>query len=187
MNKNTISEKYRSIQQELHLNPNYGTASLLYAPIVAEIIRKKNIQSLSDYGAGKKNLLKGLNKLGISIPIYKPYDPAFPNYGTPQSAELICCIDVLEHIEPELLDNVIKELSEITINIGFFSIHTGPAQKILSDGRNAHLIQKPSSWWLPRICEYFEILQMQPDSTTGKGFWVIVKRRMDSSANFNTV
>ena len=53
----TITNEYLELQKQLHLNPNYGVASLSFAPIVAEIIKKANIKSLSDYGAGKKNLL----------------------------------------------------------------------------------------------------------------------------------
>ena len=78
-----ITEEYRKLQQELHHNPNYGVASLQFAPIVADIIKDLNVESLSDYGAGKKNLLKGLTDLGIKLKVYLPYDPAFPEYGEP--------------------------------------------------------------------------------------------------------
>ena len=105
---------------------------------------------------------------------YQPYDPAFPGYGAAKPADLVCCIDVLEHIEPKLLDNVLKELARITKGLGFFTIHMGPAGKVLSDGRNAHLIQKPTSWWLPKLCNYFEINNMQLHQVFGKGFMVIV-------------
>jgi hypothetical protein len=108
-----------------------------------------------------------------------PYDPVFPEYGEPKSADLVCCIDVLEHIEPELIDSVILELSKITSNLGFFSIHMGPAGKILSDGRNAHLIQKPSSWWLKKLTDYFEILHLQSHQMMGSGIWLVVKRKDD--------
>lgn len=175
MTELTISEEYRKMQQELHENPNYGIASLSFAPIVAELIRKAKIQSVSDYGAGKKNLMKGLQKAGIQTIEYKPYDPAFPEYGDAQAADLVCCIDVLEHIEPELIENVLKELARLVTKYGFFSIHMGPAAKILSDGRNAHLIQEPSSWWLPRICQHFEIMQMQNHQMMGHGIWLIVQ------------
>ncbi len=174
MENQTITEDYRKQQQVLHQNPNYGVASLAFAPLVAELIRQAKVRSVSDYGAGKKNLLKGLGEAGISGIQYRPYDPAFPEYGVPQAADLVCCIDVLEHIEPELIDNVIAELARITTNVGFFSIHMGPAGKVLPDGRNAHLIQKPSSWWLPKLVRHFEIVQLQTHQTMGHGIWVIV-------------
>lgn len=173
----TISREYLELQKELHKNPGYGVASLSFAPLVAELITKCQIKSVSDYGAGKMNLLKGLELNGISEIKYHPYDPVFPEYGEPTSADLVCCIDVLEHIEPDLVENVISDLSKITANLGFFSIHTGPAQKILADGRNAHLIQKTTSWWLPRLCKYFEIIQLQNHQFSGQGFWIVVKRK----------
>jgi hypothetical protein len=32
-----------------------------------------------------------------------------------------------------------------------FVIATPPAEKILPDGRNAHLIQEPITWWMPKL------------------------------------
>ena len=174
--KPVISEEYRRQQQELHQNPHYGVASLQFAPMVRQLFEQTKATSISDYGAGKQNLRKALEESGLRTD-YRPYDPAFPEYGEPQSADLVCCIDVLEHIEPDLLDNVLDDLAAITVRQGFFTIHTGPARKVLSDGRNAHLIQKPSSWWLPRLCERFEILHLQ--GTQG-GFMVIVAPRQPS-------
>jgi len=171
----TITEEYRTLQKKLHENPNYGEASLQFAPLVAKIIKNLNVESLSDYGAGKKNLLKGLTELGINLKVYQPYDPAFPEYGEPKAADLVCCIDVLEHIEPELIDNVLQDLANITTKFGFFSVHMGPAAKVLADGRNAHLIQKPSSWWLEKIIKHFEVLELQTHNSMGRGFWSIVK------------
>ena len=81
---------------------------------------------------------------------------------------------MLEHIEPNYLENVLKELATIVEKFGFFSIHMGPAGKILADGRNAHLIQKPTSWWLPKLSEYFEIFHLQSHEMMGKGFWIVV-------------
>jgi len=172
--KTVISEDYRRLQQELHKNPQYGTASIEFAPIVRQVIEMGKLQSLSDYGAGKQNLIKTLrDRFGLNID-YRPYDPAFPEYGEPQPADLVCCIDVLEHIEPELLDNVLDDLHRITTRYGLYSVHTGPALKVLADGRNAHLTQKPSSWWLPRLCQRFEIDAL---NKTAGGFYVLVSPR----------
>lgn len=177
----TISADYLRMQQELHLNPNYGVASLAFAPIVAQLIDHSKIHSVSDYGAGKCNLRVGLTQNGVGDIEYLPYDPVFPNYGPPRPADLVCCIDVLEHIELSHLDNVLDDLAAITVNLGFFSIHTGPAAKTLSDGRNAHLIQKPGSWWLPRLVQRFEILHLETHNMMGPGLWMVVAPRVEST------
>jgi hypothetical protein len=180
-----ISEDYLKIQTELHKIPTYGTASLIYAPLVANLVRACGLTSISDYGAGKKNLLVGLTKEGIHPTTYLPYDPVFPEYGEPQTAQLVCCIDVLEHIEPELLDNVMDDLARITTTLGFFTIHMGPAKKVLSDGRNAHLIQKPSSWWLEKLIKFFDVLHLESNPIGDKGFYVIVSPRVDLGSAVN--
>jgi hypothetical protein len=172
--RSTISAEYLAQQQALHKNPNYGVASLGYAPIVKELLNQTGIKALSDYGAGKCNLRKGLHDLGKRDFDYFPYDPAFPEYGPPKPAPLVCCIDVLEHIEEPYLEAVFLDLKEITHNIGFFSVHTGAAVKTLPDGRNAHLIQKPTSWWLPRMCQHFEIGHLQRGQG---GFWIIAESK----------
>lgn len=175
MSRHTISEDYLNLQKELYLNPNYGIASLEFAPLIAQIAKQTNIETLSGYGAGKKRLLEGLKNNGFNPKQYYPFDPAFPEYGEPQKADLVCCIDVLEHIEPTKLDLVLDEIATITTGLGFFTVHMGPAGKILSDGRNAHLIQKPTSFWLPKLCQYFNILELQQHKVFGDGFWCIVQ------------
>ena len=173
----TISDDYLAQQRELHKNPDYGAASLNFAPLIKGLLDQTGIKSISDYGAGKCNLRKGLHDLGKRDFEYLPYDPAFPEYGPPKPAQLVCCIDVLEHIEEPYLEAVFLDLKEITKHIGFFSVQTGPAMKTLPDGRNAHLIQQPTSWWLPRMCQHFEIGRLQ---RAQGDFWVIAEPKKPS-------
>jgi hypothetical protein len=170
----TISPEYLEEQIKLHKNPNYGMASIGFAPIVAQIIDHMSPQTVTDYGAGKCHLKKTLDSLGVDGYQYQPFDPAFPEYGPALEADLVCCIDVLEHIEPELLDNMLLDLARVTKKIGFFSVHTGPAKKQLSDGRNAHLIQESDSWWIPRLEKKFSVGHVEHHELIGKGFSVIV-------------
>jgi hypothetical protein len=170
----TISTDYLWEQQRLHSIPSYGTASSSYAPLVKKLIRLAGADSVSDYGAGKQNLKTALDRLGLRSIDYRPYDPVFPEYGPPRPADIVCCIDVLEHIEPDLLAQVLDDLGGIVVGVGLFTVHTGPAVKTLSDGRNAHIIQQPQSWWLPRLSEHFEIRHLQ---TVPNGFLVVVEPR----------
>ncbi len=140
-------------------------------------MQQYQLSSVSDYGAGKKNLLVGLERVGVRPEVYLPYDPVFPEYGEAKAAQLVCCIDVLEHIEPDLLDNILADLKRITTTLGFFTVHTGPAKKVLADGRNAHLIQESNSWWLKKLIPNFEIVHLQAHPQGSPGFWVIVLPR----------
>jgi len=166
----TISDSYLTEQKKLHENPKYGVASLSFAPVVRSLLRLGKCESLSDYGAGKCNLKKALHLREGGKVQYQPYDPAFPEYGTPRPADLVTCIDVLEHIEPASLDAVLSEISSISKRLAFLTVHTGPAKKVLTDGRNAHLIQESTSWWLSRFEPFFDILHVQQ---VRKGFFVI--------------
>jgi hypothetical protein len=166
----TISEEYRSEQKRLHDNPRYGVASLAFAPVVKSLLRLGRCSSISDYGAGKCKLKHALGLKDGGRTSYLPYDPAFPEYGSAREADLVTCIDVLEHIEPDALEAVLAELSRITRRLAFLTVHTGPAKKILSDGRNAHLIQESPGWWLHRFEPFFDVLHVQQ---VRKGFFVI--------------
>jgi len=75
------------------------------------------------------------NCRGYAPSVFREYVEAI------SGSDLVTCIDILEHIEPELLENVLLELKRLHGRLYFFTIHLGPAGKTLSDGRNAHLIQ----------------------------------------------
>ena len=170
-----ISDEYRKMQQRLHENPDYGVASVHYAPLVAQVIEAVGAHELLDYGAGKGRLGATL-KQHIRRPLtIHHYDPAIPQWSAPpRPCGFVACIDVLEHIEPALLDNVLDDLQRVTAGVGIFTVHTGPAVKALSDGRNAHLIQQPPALWLPKFLTRFEL---ETFKRMPMGFWVVVERK----------
>jgi hypothetical protein len=155
-----ISKEYLDLQKELHLRSDYGTASLGIAPEVKKIFEENKLTSISDYGAGKCNLQKKLIQLGLKDFDYFPYDPVFPEYGSPKKADLVCCIDVLEHIEESFIENVINELRNITDKLAYFTIALKPAGKILKDGRNAHILLRSEDWWLNLIKSKFNFKEV---------------------------
>ena len=170
-----ISEEYRKMQQQLHKNPDYGVASVQFAPMVAQVLEATRANELLDYGAGKGRLGIAL-KQNLKRPLaIRHYDPAIPEWSAPPApCGFVACIDVLEHIEPLLLDNVLNDLQRVTADVGVFTVHTGPAVKVLPDGRNAHLIQQPPAWWLPKFLERFELANF---NRVTMGFIVVVERK----------
>jgi hypothetical protein len=130
---------------------------------------------LLDYGAGKGRLGMTLREHAQMPLTIHHYDPAIPEWSAPaQPCRFVACIDVLEHIEPHLIDNVLDDLRRVTAGIGVFTVHTGPAIKVLSDGRNAHLIQEPPAWWLPKFLSRFDLVTF---NRLPQGFWIAVEAR----------
>jgi hypothetical protein len=178
-----ISDSYKAEQERLHSFGNYGTASIQYAPLVTEIVNKLEVTHLLDYGCGSLlNLYKHIKPARKLT--YQAFDPGTEEYAEePVPAEMVACIDVLEHIEPQFLDKVLDDLRRLTEVVLFCTVHTGPAVKTLSDGRNAHLTQEPMSWWLPKLMDRFEVQTVQ---VTGESqFYVIAyaKPRQLESVN----
>lgn len=163
-----ITDDYRALNKELHKTGDYGVLGGRLAPSVLGLCEQMGTRDILDYGCGQRLLEKAL---GFDI---KNYDPAIEGLeAPPEPADLVVCGDVLEHIEPEMLDAVLDDLRRVTRRTGLFVINTGPAKKILADGRNAHLIQASWRWWSPKIVERFDLLKMEK---MGHDIWLIVHK-----------
>jgi len=166
-----ITPEYQKEQRELHeSNPGYGMASVKFAPMVDDFIRQLHVPTLLDYGAGKGRLAENLTE-----PVrVTEYDPGIKEKAICPAGpfRFVVCIDVLEHIEPECLEDVLDDLQAKTKNHLLATVHCGPAKKVLSDGRNAHLTQQPASWWMLKFCTRFEPDRMQ---VIDNGFWTLLR------------
>lgn len=149
----TISREYVELNRQLHDKLlTYGTSAAKWAPVVKVSCNVSNAISIVDYGCGKALLA---NALSGEFDVQN-YDPAIARYSArPVPADLVVCSDVLEHIEPHLLQAVLKDLRSLGRQGMFAVVSTRPAKKILSDGRNAHLIQQPGSWWVEKLMAHF--------------------------------
>ena len=164
-----ISDSYREQLAQLHEEKaGFGTSSPMYATLIRGIIKRFQPEGMLDYGAGKQALKEAL---GIKDG-YFAYDPCIPEISTvPEPQDFVVCTDVLEHVEPFHLHNVIADLERVTKKVGFFAIHTGPALNVLPDGRNAHIIQEPARWWLQHLIRRWNVEAFERDTY---GCWAIV-------------
>lgn len=151
-----ITDDYRAQNAELHVtNKKYGVSGAQWTDYVTELIGEEGFVSVLDYGAGKGTLATALALRGITV---REYDPAIPGKdAAPEPAELVICTDVLEHVQPECLDDVLADLARVTQKKLLFDIALVASIKTLPDGSNPHkLIEKPD-WWKERIARYFDI------------------------------
>lgn len=131
-----------------------------HCDFIKNVAEKLATRSILDYGCGKATLQKGL-----PYPIQN-YDPGMLEYNRPPTpADIVVCTDVLEHVEPDCLPAVLDDLHALTRQLLFVNIACRPAVKFLPDGRNAHLIQENSNWWLLQLLPLFELTSFQ----IGKG------------------
>jgi len=150
------------MQKTLHENSSYGTSGYRSA----EFVKKFNDKDILDYGCGKRTLE---HALGFDIFNYDPAIEGFENENKPHN--IVFCGDVLEHIEPQLLDDVLQDIRRCTLVRGLLIASTVAAKKTLSDGRNAHLIIENADWWREKLKKYFKITS-EYISGTNAFFWV---------------
>lgn len=138
-----ITDEYKAQNAALHdSEPTYGTSGWQYANAVTGLCAEYDTRNVLDYGCGKGTLADH-----IPFPIFQ-YDPAIPEFSRrPSPADIVVCGDVLEHIEPDCLRNVLLDLHILTRKVAYFVIGTRPAAKTLPDGRNCHLIVQDEPWW----------------------------------------
>jgi hypothetical protein len=155
-----ITESYREQNRWLiENNPKYaisGHNNRDQVRPIADYGRKE----ILDYGCGRKLLAFAL---GPAYSVFN-YDPAVPDCAdTPAPREVVYCGDVLEHIEPDCLDDVLADLRRCVIGIGLFRIAIVPSNTSLPDGRNAHLLVHPHEWWKQKLIEAgFKIMDEKP-------------------------
>lgn len=162
-----ITPDYIAMNRALHANrKTYGASGHRWA----DKIRHMRDASILDYGCGKGTLKTAL---GWDI---SEYDPAIPGKDAdPHPHDCVVCTDVLEHIEPECLDNVLKHIASLMRVSGLLVVATRAANKSLPDGRNAHLIIEPWEWWEERIKRHFKVRKIEKDVTQPGEFAVWVE------------
>jgi len=147
-----ISKEYRKLNEKLHRAPRgFGGDGKKWADRVDFLIQRFGITTLLDYGCGQSTLWSELKKKynNSGIIRYYEYDPCVPGKTIVphQKVDMVVCTDVLEHVEPEFLENVITHIHNLALKVVFLNINIHLANKVLPDGRNAHLTIQGRTWW----------------------------------------
>jgi hypothetical protein len=188
MQLQTITDDYIQLNRDLHASDeNYGVGSWRHADRVLTLRSDIEADTVLDYGAGKGALKQALGNPDW----FYEYDPAVPGKDArPKMADMVVCTDVLEHIEPDLLDNVLADILKLSAKAAFLVIATQPAIKTLADGTNAHKIVENGAWWEKKLAEKFFILSSEADGRHVVAFVTPVrpiKEIVGKSAVSNTI
>lgn len=156
-----ISPEYAELNRKLHFETDgrYGTGSFRWSEMVCNLREELGAETVLDYGCGRGTL-----RIGLGNPKWcREYDPAIPGKDVlPQEqSDLVVCTDVLEHVEPERLTNVLDYLWQTAKKGLFVVISLRPSEKTLADGRNAHLLIRDAIWWRAHFERLFKVVSWQ--------------------------
>jgi len=154
-----ISNEYKNQIKILYSQNKMGKNSKRKIPKLfnmPEFLEKYNPNSIIDYGCGSGGVV---NYLSETYNLVEGYDPCVERYTVYPDKEydVLVSMDVLEHIEPKLLDENLKSISKLFTKAAYLDIHTGSSPTVLPDGRNAHLIQEQPDFWRKNILKNMNV------------------------------
>ena len=152
-----------ALNRKLHQSdPGFGintTGLTSHLPFAIERLNTFTpISSILDYGTGKGHLVDHYRSVLPSSITVDGYDPSVDKWSKkPNHAyDIVSCIDVLEHIDIQYIDDVLRDIKALTTLFCYVTIDLQPAVKRLDDGRNAHVMLAPAEWWVTRFSQLFE-------------------------------
>lgn len=146
-----ITPEYQEQLKSLHSSSKAFGNKAVIPEEVTLLIEKYQVESILDFGCGKGHMVLALKEKYPTIAVYG-FDPGTESFDNlPEKVDMIFSFDVLEHIEPELLDQTLLDLAQRTNKVMYHLIACHPAKKNLSDGRNAHLIVETPEWWKQKL------------------------------------
>lgn len=145
--------EYKQQLVEMHETTGWGGGGHKHARAVLDLCREHETLDVLDYGCGKGTLKFALTEYdGILPECIKEYDPGIPGKDAPpEPADIVVCTDVLEHVEPHLVDEICADLARVTRKVAYVLIVMQPSGKVLPDGRNAHLTLMSSTEWQRKL------------------------------------
>jgi hypothetical protein len=142
-----ITPAYAAENARLHaVDPKFGAEGYLWAYMVAGIARIEGCRTVLDYGCGKGTLARALEATDLLV---GEYDPGVPGKDVQQDhpSDLVVCLDVMEHIEPECFEAVMADLKRLAGKLLFVVAVTKLSKRIMADGRDTHLSLHDNAWW----------------------------------------
>jgi hypothetical protein len=168
------TDKYAALQREMHETTTYGVwgahnVELVSRSVLSVRCEMKRPVSLLDYGCGSGALGESVQAVfrDAKVTNYDPFHPKWRDLPEPQEEhDITTCCDVMEHVEIQCIDNTLKWIADRTRYIAIFEIGTEDAEKVLPDGRNAHITQRPLGWWITRLTKYFAPIEAKAGEKT---------------------
>lgn len=172
-----LKRNYEKLYQTFHHeNPKQFSGKFNAHQIrqIATLVDWAKPERLIDYGSGKgyQYLEKRAHEAwGGLLP--HCYDVGVIQLGKRPSGKFngLICTDVMEHIDPEDVDEVLNDafsfLADHGSTFAYFHISTRPAGKTFENGENVHLCVRPSTWWDRKLDRFYTRADLMIRATYG--------------------
>ena len=131
---------------------NFGQEVMHY------LVKRPKYTTVLDFGAGQGTLgefvCENIERRSRSAEVeWTNYDPGVRTYDRLPSGrfDLIVSSDVLEHVEPDMVDQTCAWIRDHAMKAIYVHIACDPAGLILPDGRNVHLSCHKLDWWVEKL------------------------------------
>ena len=174
---NLISKEYKNKIIEKHKKGHWGGNVEKRIPdLILKYMNLSRAKSILDYGSGYGAFKEAMQGLPGDMSIHE-YEPGVPGKDQdPPVCDATVCFDVLEHIEPSKIDNVLKHIYDKTRFWAILHICTIPSRNTFPDGKNLHLIIEDSAWWVKKFLGYWNVLEI--DVTKGHVKLLLIKNKL---------
>lgn len=139
--------------------PYWGSGGVRHAAPVIALLEELGIRkgTVLDYGSGVGAFGEEVRRLAGARYAVTNYEPTLPQWSELAAGpfDAVVCTHVLEHVEPELLEETLDEIRSCAWRLAYIEVPHGPAKEVLVDGRNAHLIIEGPDFWLERLANAF--------------------------------
>jgi len=153
-----LIDQYKQMHEDENLYS--GSALTIHKESIQQFLVNTKCETILDYGCGKgiQYFKENIHEEYFGGIMPSLYDPAVKEYSKLPKGKFdaVICTDVLEHIEEEDLQKVIKEIYSKANKFVYLGICNSPADSFLPDGRNSHVTQKDLEWWIKQIIPHAE-------------------------------
>ena len=174
-----ITADYKEQMMKEHDGSKWGTTGWKYAGdlLLKCIATRPYIQTALDFGCGKGTMKEFLAKHAPHIAVFE-YDPGIPGKDKLPATrfDLVFSTDVLEHVEPHLLDDTIATMEDLTGLVLFNDIACSPTGKFFGEGpykgQDLHLTVEEPTWWRKKfkeVCSLQEAEYAHREKVSNKG------------------
>jgi len=176
------TETERAKYATMWADPGYRVNSPGFniAPEVWKLWRRPDSGTFRDYGAGEGKALdwfaeKGLDVDGVDLVKLHPKvrEASLWEMGDDIApTDYAYSADVMEHIPPERVDEVLAAIRARTLVSAAFQIATVPCSQGRKHGLNLHLTVHPRAWWQSKLADHWTEVQHFPTDRNWRDLFI---------------